>query len=83
MLYTTVFGERRIRIFNMNLPIAKNLTTYFKAADQEGLSQFMIKREVSRVFVRGAKVTKEAIVNNLVTLLHTYRNKCATSTSPS
>jgi len=77
MLYTTQFGERRIRVFNQSMQLAKNLNGYFKAADVETLSDFMIKREASRVMSRGAKVTKESIVNNLVNLLYTYRSKCA------
>jgi hypothetical protein len=35
MLYNTQFGEKRIRIFNMNLPVTKNLNAYYKAADAE------------------------------------------------
>jgi protein transport protein SEC24 len=59
MLYTTLFGERRIRVFNMNMQLAKNLNAYFKGADVETLSSFIIKREASRVMTKGAKVTKE------------------------
>ena len=77
ILYTNQFGERRIRVFNQSLQIAKNLNAYFKAADVETLSDFLIKRYASRVMSVGAKVTKETIINNLVTLLHIYRQKCA------
>jgi len=49
------------------------LNGYFKAADVETLSDFMIRREASRIASRGAKNTKESIINNLVTLLHVYR----------
>lgn len=77
MLYTTQFGERRIRVFNINMPVAKNLNGYFKGADVETLSAFTIKREASRIMVKGAKLTKEGVINNLVNLLHVYRQKCA------
>jgi len=70
-------------VFNMSMQLAKNLNGYFKAADVETLSDFMIKREASRVMQRGAKATKESINNNLVNLLHTYRTKCAAQSSPS
>jgi hypothetical protein len=33
MMYSTQFGERRIRVFNYNLLVAKNLSSYYKAAD--------------------------------------------------
>jgi protein transport protein SEC24 len=48
MLYATQFGERRIRVFNLNLPIAKNLNEYYKKADVEGLSFYIIRKELSR-----------------------------------
>jgi hypothetical protein len=73
MMYSTQFGERRIRVFNYNLLIAKNLNNYYKGTDQETLSEFIVKHELSRVFMRGAKATRETITNNLVNLLHTYR----------
>jgi len=59
------------------------LNGHFKAADVETLADFTIKREASRIFQRGAKATKESIINNLVSLLHSYRQKCAAQSSPS
>jgi hypothetical protein len=43
----------------------------------------MIKHELSRVFQRGAKATRELMTNNLVNLLHVYRQKCAAKSSVS
>lgn len=63
--------------------MAKNLNGYFKAADVETLSDFLVKRYASRVVSIGAKATKESMINTLVTLLHTYRQKCAAQSSPS
>lgn len=83
MLYNTQFGEKRIRIFNMNLPVTKNLNSYFKAADVEVVAQFMIRKDLCRYPQIGAKAIKELITSNLVTLLHTYRTQCASQSSPS
>jgi protein transport protein SEC24 len=83
MMYTTFYGEKRIRVFNQCFPMAKNLNAYYKSADCEGLSTFTVKREVSRVMVRGGKGAKESVINNLVNLLHIYRQKCAAQTAPS
>ena len=62
-LYGTQFGERRIRVLNMNLPVAKNLNAYFKSADVETLSHFLIMKDLSKVMLKGAKNTKEHIIN--------------------
>jgi hypothetical protein len=49
MLYGTQYGEKRIRVFNLSLPVAKNLNTYFKSSEVEAVSHFLIKKEISRV----------------------------------
>lgn len=83
MLYCNQWGERKIRVFNYTLTTAKTLVAYFKAADCETLSMFMLKKEIAGVMAKGSKSQKEAVINNLVNLLHVYRAKCATQTSPS
>ena len=83
MMYTTHWGDKRIRVFNQCLTMAKNLNGYYKAADCEALSVFSVKRHVSRVMVNGAKGSKESTISELVNLLHIYRQKCAAQTSPS
>ena len=70
MLYTTQYGERRIRVFNHSIPVAKNMSAYFKSADVEATSQFVVRKELSKVALRGVKAVKEALLNNMVTLLY-------------
>lgn len=67
----------------MNIPVAKNLNSYYKSADVEALAQFMIKKEASRIMQKGSKVAKENIINGLVNLLYNYRTNCAQQSSPS
>mmetsp|Transcript_15078 Transcript_15078/g.14650 ORF Transcript_15078/g.14650 Transcript_15078/m.14650 type:complete len:202 (-) Transcript_15078:36-641(-) len=65
------------------VPVCKNLNSYFKSGDIETLSEFIIKREVSKVTLRGAKNTKEHIMNTLITMLYNYRHQCSSQSSPS
>jgi hypothetical protein len=67
----------------MSIPVAKNINAYFKSTDVEALSQFLLKKELSKVHLKGAKTTRETIINNLVALLYNYRTHCATTSSPS
>lgn len=83
MLYSTQFGEKRIRVFNICIPVAKNLNAYFKSSDVEALSHFIIKKEISRVPIKGPKVVRENTISELVNLLHSYRHNCANQSSPS
>jgi protein transport protein SEC24 len=73
MLYTNVFGERRIRVLNHQMVVAKNLNAYYKGADCEALSHFVIKKELSTLITKGCKGTRESMINNTVTQLLTYR----------
>jgi hypothetical protein len=77
MMYSNQYGERRIRVFNYCLTVAKSLNAYYKATDSETLTEFMVKKEIARIMQKGAKITRESVINNLVTLLFTYRQKCA------
>ena len=45
--------------------------------DQDVLSHFMIRKEVSKIISRGVIQTKEAILNNAIAILKVYREKCA------
>ena len=63
--------------------MAKNLNAYFKSSEVEAVSQFIVKKEISRVSLKGPKAARESVTNNLVTLLYQYRHHCATSSSPS
>jgi len=73
MIYSTPFGERRIRVFNHSIPVTANLSNYYKAADSETLAHFIVKRDLSKLMAKGTKVVREAFINNLVQLLHHYR----------
>jgi hypothetical protein len=73
MLYTTMEGRRMIRVMNFSWVVAPNLYSYFKSADVESVAQFKVRNELSQAFKRGAKSTKEKLLNDLIEMLHTYR----------
>ena len=43
ILYTSMYGERKIRVFNYSWTVAQNLYNYCKSSDVESLSQFKIR----------------------------------------
>lgn len=77
MLYTTMEGRRVIRVMNFSWVVAQNLYSYFKSADVENVAQFKVRNELSQAFKRGAKSTKEKLLNDLIEMLHTYRTQCS------
>lgn len=62
-----------IRIMNYSWVVASSMFNYFKSADIENLAQFKIRNELSQAPKRGAKATKEKVLNDLVEMLSTYR----------
>lgn len=77
MLYTSMEGKRMIRVMNFSWPVASSLYNYFKSADVENLAQFKIRNELSQAIKKGAKNTKEKLLNDLIEMLHIYRSQCA------
>jgi len=83
MLYTDHEGKRMIRVMNYSWNTASNLYNYFKSADVENVAQFKIRNELSQAMKKGAKNTKEKLINDLIEMLYTYRNQCANQSNPS
>lgn len=49
----------------------------------EVLTEFIIRKELSKQTLKGAKTVRECMINNLVSLLYNYRVNCAQNSSPS
>ena len=49
MLYTSPFGERKLRIFNMAYQVTNNVNTYFKQVNAENYMQFLVKQKLSKL----------------------------------
>ena len=77
MLHTDMYGERKIRIFNYSWVVSKNLHNYCKSSDVESVAQFRIRNHLTQVTKKGAKSTREKVINDLVTMLSNYRSLCS------
>lgn len=83
MLYTNVFGERRIRVFNHSFQVVKSLNAYFKSTVVESYAQYLLRSQLARLDTKGPKNIREILINKLVDLLVNYRVQCAPNSSPS
>ena len=73
MLYSDVYGERRIRIFNQSFLVVKSLNQYFKSTVVENYAQYFLRQKLARLEEKGPKNVREEIINKLVDLLVNYR----------
>ncbi|KAK1288191.1 Protein transport protein Sec24-like CEF [Acorus calamus] len=81
LLYTTVSGQRRIRVTTLSLPCANVLSNLFRAADLDTQFACFLKQAANEVPTIPLPQIRERIMNLCVNILHSYRKFCATVSS--
>ena len=83
LLYTTVRGERRIRVHTMAMPITSVLGNVFRAADLEAQTCDMIRKVSARLLGGSASIqnVKDQTITTTVNTLYAYRKFCASNNS--
>ncbi|CAH2065465.1 unnamed protein product [Thlaspi arvense] len=78
LLYTTISGERRIRVINLSLPCTSMLSNLFRSADLDSLFACMLKQAANEITSKALPLVKEQAINSCISTLHSYRKFCAT-----
>jgi protein transport protein SEC24 len=80
LLYTTRFGERLVRVFNLRLPVVTTLFNVFKGADLDCIMNYYL-RCAAKELKKNAEVKekKEKILYHCAELLSVYRKNCASN----
>ncbi|XP_020247316.1 protein transport protein Sec24-like At4g32640 [Asparagus officinalis] len=81
LLYTTIYGQRRIRVSNLSLPCTSMLSNLFRAADLDTQFSCFLKQAASGIPVSPLSHVREQITNLCISILHSYRKFCATVSS--
>ena len=77
VLYTSMTGQRRLRILNMCLPVTADYNQVYRLADPEALTTFMLKQAVQLNRDKGSSEMKESLSSRGAQFLATYREKCS------
>ncbi|XP_039123746.1 protein transport protein Sec24-like CEF isoform X2 [Dioscorea cayenensis subsp. rotundata] len=80
-LYTTVYGQRRIRVMNLSLPCTSMLSSLFRSADLDTQFTCFLKQAAGGVPTDPLPQVREQITNLCINILHSYRKFCATVSS--
>ena len=80
-LYTTMKGERRIRVININVPVSSNPSQLFKYIDFEALLTFESKLMSSKILAQPLKAICSNCISRGSQLLAAYRKLCTASVS--
>lgn len=81
LLYTTSDGQRRVRIHNLSLAVASELSTVFKHAEVDASVNFWSKQMVKKAMSTSLKSIRDELTSKCAAILIAYRVHCATSSA--
>ncbi|CAL1382089.1 unnamed protein product [Linum trigynum] len=81
LLYTTVYGERRIRVTTLSLPCTSNLSNLFRMADLDTQFVCFLKQAAREIPITPPLHVREQVTNFCINILLSYRKFCATVSS--
>ncbi|KAG6775195.1 hypothetical protein POTOM_018634 [Populus tomentosa] len=81
LLYTTVYGQRRIRVANLSLSCTNNLSNLFRLADLDSQFVCFLKQAANEIPSNPSLVVQEQVTNFCINILLSYRKFCATVSS--
>ena len=73
LLYTASFGERRIRIITLALPVTSDLGEIYRNIDQCALATLLGKMAVERALTSKLEDARDALINKCVDILGVYK----------
>ncbi|KAL8042690.1 hypothetical protein ABFX02_09G069500 [Erythranthe guttata] len=81
LLYTTVYGQRRIRISTLSLPCTNMPSNIFRSADIDTLFSCILKQAADEIPSAPLSQVKDRATNAVINVLCSYRKSCATTQS--
>ncbi|XP_071721477.1 protein transport protein SEC24 C-like [Rutidosis leptorrhynchoides] len=81
LLYTTVYGQRRIRVSTLSLPCTTMLSNLFRSADLDTQFSCFLKQAANEILTNPLLQVREQVTNLCINILHAYRKFCATVSS--
>lgn len=79
LLYTTCFGERRIRVMTQVLPVTNSLSQLYESVDALTMATMLAKAAVDKVRSYKLDDARDFIVNKCVDVFSVYRSSLTTN----
>lgn len=76
LLYTTIDGQRRIRVSTLSLPCSNVLMDLFHSADLDALLSYFLKRAANEIPGSPTLKVQEQLTNFCINISRTYRQCC-------
>ncbi|KAL3875828.1 hypothetical protein ACJMK2_033741 [Sinanodonta woodiana] len=81
VLYTSITGQRRLRVHNLSLNCCVQLADLFRSCELDTLVNYMAKFAIRNVLNKTPKDTREHIMTQTAEILACYRKNCASPSS--
>ncbi|XP_062182390.1 protein transport protein SEC24 B-like [Phragmites australis] len=81
LLYTNVYGQRRIRVINLSLSCTSMLSNLFRYADLETQFACFLKQAANGIPTSPLPRIREEATNTCINILQSYRKHCASVSS--
>ncbi|XP_073296685.1 protein transport protein SEC24 B-like isoform X2 [Primulina huaijiensis] len=78
LLYSTVYGQRRIRVSTLSLPCTNMLSNLFRSADLDTCFTCMLKQAANEIPSAPLAQVRDHATNVCINILYSYRKLCAT-----
>ena len=82
ILYTNQYGQRVIRVINLAIKVSNDLMANFRGMDVEVVGALLLRKNMLAISTHAIKQIRESIINQLVSILYSYRYNCASQSSP-
>ncbi|XP_050566502.1 protein transport protein Sec24D-like isoform X2 [Cygnus atratus] len=77
VLYTSISGQRRLRIHNIGLNCSSQLADIYKTCETDALINFFAKSAFKAILSQPLKTVREILVSQTAHMLACYRKNCA------
>lgn len=81
VLFTSISGQRRLRIHNLSLNCCTQLADLFRNCELDTTINYMAKFAIRNVLNKNPRETREHIMNQTAQILACYRKNCASPSS--
>ncbi|KAM9837006.1 protein transport protein Sec24D [Aulostomus maculatus] len=83
LLYTTINGQRRLRVHNLSLNCSSHLSELYKNVETDSLINFFAKSAYRAILNQPVKNVREILVNQTAHMLACYRKNCGSPSAAS
>ncbi|XP_067622120.1 protein transport protein Sec24C-like isoform X2 [Eurosta solidaginis] len=81
LLFTSISGQRRLRILNLALRATNTIADVFKSCDLDAMMLFFAKQACFKLLELTPKQVKDNLINRSAQILACYREYCTSPTS--